>query len=479
MLSALVLAGALATAAACTGGDQVEEDGGAPARVAPELPSSVDTIGPVTEPLMEPISIVRSTGTAEAGSYDLLGQGLFVDGEVAVYYALDTILAVSMEDASTVWKTPVDMGGEIVELAGTAPHGDHRWSFVYPNTQSDDPDLRGDHLVTVDVRSGEVVADEVLGSYGAAEALTSTDGEDYLATDEGVFRINDEGGLEKLLGTSDLPGPQSEVNQLVPIQDSDVLTVKTVVGGTRTTAVAGLDTASGELVWQHDVSDFATDAREAGYVDVSPGDGRYITRPEYDRHNNETLNLWVLDPESGEVRAHQAVKQRNQTADDHLMQITSEEVGPQNPYGMFPVGDDVVFEDYHGVSRYDPLEGEFLWSVRVGLMGLRNSDSRYATFGLGPTSPDGDVVYATLASAASGDLVAIDLETGDLKGRWALDDKAEAGLVSRPLMVLDGDRVLLARNRTVEGDPTLMDQEAKPLGKLNDIGLLRFPELEG
>jgi hypothetical protein len=87
-------------------------------------------------------------------------------------------------------------------------------------------------------------------------------------------------------------------------------------------------------------------------------------------------------------------------------------------------------------------------------------------------------VYAVLSAGASGDLVALDLETGKIKGRWAFDDEMDAGLVGRPLMVLDGDKVLLARNRTVEGDPTLMDEKAKPLGELNDLGLMQFPELD-
>jgi hypothetical protein len=45
-------------------------------------------------------------------------------------------------------------------------------------------------------------------------------------------------------------------------------------------------------------------------------------------------------------------------------------------------------------------------------------------------------------------------------------------------MVMDGDKVLLARNRTVEGDPTLMDEKAEPLGELNDLGLMQFPEVD-
>jgi hypothetical protein len=40
------------------------------------------------------------------------------------------------------------------------------------------------------------------------------------------------------------------------------------------------------------------------------------------------------------------------------------------------------------------------------------------------------------------------------------------------------DRVL-ARDRALEGDPEIFDDKVKPLGPLNDLGLLQFPDLAG
>jgi hypothetical protein len=37
---------------------------------------------------------------------------------------------------------------------------------------------------------------------------------------------------------------------------------------------------------------------------------------------------------------------------------------------------------------------------------------------------------------------------------------------------------VLARNRSVEGDPELMEGPSKPLGPRNDVGLVRFPDLD-
>jgi hypothetical protein len=474
---------ALASAVALTAGCSDDgAGGGEPAEAtAPDLPSSVDTVGPITEPLMQPIWLVRSTGTAEAGDYDLRGQGLFVDGDIAVYYALDTILGVSMEDGSELWRSPVDMGGEIVEHAGTAPHGDHLWSFVYPETKAVDYDESGDHLVTVDITTGKVVNDLTVGTFGAVDAMASAGGDDYVATEKGLMRVTDEGELEQVASLRDLGGGRN-IYSLTPVHGTDVLTVVTTDNLTEPAHITGVDVADGKVLWTHPGTDFADTARELGYVSVSPGDGRYVTRRDWEENastgGDAYIALWVLDPETGEIEHESRTLQSNYTADDHLMMITSEDLNSGNPYGMFPVGDDIVFEDYHGVSRYDPVAEKYVWSTRVGVMGLRNADSGVATFGLGPTSPDGKLVYAVLSAGASGDLVAIDLETGKIKGRWAFDDEMDAGLVGRPLMVMDGDKVLLARNRTVEGDPTLMDEKAKPLGELNDLGLMQFPEVD-
>lgn len=109
---------------------------------------------------------------------------------------------------------------------------------------------------------------------------------------------------------------------------------------------------------------------------------------------------------------------------------------------------------------------------------LRNGNMNYAMFHLGPVSADGSMVYASLSEGPSGDLLGIDLESGEILARWALDDEQQAGLVNAPLMAVDGLDVVLARNRTAEGNPDLIDRH-KRLGPANDLGLLRFPEIDG
>jgi len=469
-----LLLGALTATAACTGSDSGDADppAGASASAAapqPDLPAEVDDSGPVLEPAMEPVWLLRSTGTDESTRYDLREQGVFVDGDVAVYFALDTLLGLSMADGSTIWRTPVDMGGETVSFAGTATHGDHRWSYVYPETTAEDLERWGDHVVTVDVRTGEVVGDRALGSYGAVDSLTSmvtgSGARDFLATDGGVFEITDRGGLTRVLPATVLGPGGPTIRRMVPVRDTEVLVLELATSSTQTTtAVAGLDTATGRLLWTHDVGRFATGRDEAGNVFVSPGDGRYVTRADTrtsaDGSIDDVVHLWTLDPQTGAVRAHQRLG---------LL-----------PAALTPVGDDVVLEgDGGSVSRYRPLTGRTVWTLAPGELTLRAGGEAGAAagFSLGPTSPDGTLVYAGFSAGPSGDLVAIDLESGALAARWALDDEQHAGLVTSPLMALDGDRMVLARNRSSRGDPAALDDQARPLGPVNDVGLFRFPDL--
>lgn len=487
---AAVVATALLAAvlsAACSGGGSDSDRDGPKAKASagptvppnPDLPDPVDTNGPITEPLLEPVWLIRSARTDESNDYDVRSQALFLDGDVAVYQAQDTMLGISMTDGSTLWKSPVDMHGELPDYVGTSAHGDHRWSFVYPETAAEDLDAWGDRLVTIDARTGEVVDDILLGSYGAATAMRSAGDVQYLATEDGLGVVNDDGSVHTVVWLQRLPGKHPEIVGITPIDGSDVVSLaintNNVIG---TDVIAGVDPTTGKVLWTHPVTDFAR-GQGADYVDLSLVDGRYVTRNAWDSQSQKMLHLWVLDPDTGEIRAHQLAEPGTSSKNYHQMRIAVDDLGSGNPHGMVVVGDEIIFEDFHGISRYRPLTGEYVWTRRVDIMGLRHGDVDWVSFGIGGLSPDGTLLYTSMSSGQSGDLLAIDVETGEVAGRWALDDAQDAGLVGRPLMVLDGDQMVLARNRSVEGDPELMEGPLKPLGPRNDVGLVRFPDLDG
>ena len=199
---------------------------------------------------------------------------------------------------------------------------------------------------------------------------------------------------------------------------------------------------------------------------MSPGDGRYVTRADTRRSADGSIDdfvtMWTLDPRTGRVRATQRLGLDSTNPDDsHQPALTVSDIDAGNPAAMFPVGDDIVFEDGGGVSRYSPLTGRYRWTRDAGELQLRNAGTAGAGFSLGPTSPDGAVVYAGFSAGPSGDLVAIDLDDGTLAARWALDDEQDAGLVTRPLMVLADDRMVLARNRSSRGDPAALDSRGE------------------
>lgn len=479
---------ATATLAACSGSG--EDEPGAPpaaasetAPVVPDLPRTVSLVGPITEPAMQPVWLVRSTGTAESREYDVQDQGVFVDGDVVVYFALDTILGVSREDGSTIWKTPVDMGGEIIEYAATRAYDDHRWSFVYSHTFGKNLNDWGQHLVTIDTQTGEVLRDDNVGTYGTITSMANVGDQLYLATEDAIASVTPSDAVNDVIALKDVTDVKSpQIRQMTPVQGTDILTVEIDGGNTYSIdEIVGVrldDAQPATVLWRQRVSRLEKDPERAGYVYLSRADGRFVTERDWDRQHNSILHLWTLDPETGKVRARQTVKSTGRGDKYHNPFITENDLGPSNPHGMALVDDDIVFVDSKAVSRYDPLTGDWVWSTRMETMGLRNGDMDYAMFHLGPVSADGSMIYASLSEGPSGDLLGIDLETGEILARWALDDKQQAGLVNAPLMAVDGLDVVLARNRTAEGNPDLIDRH-KRLGPANDLGLLRFPELEG
>ncbi len=486
-LTAALLATATLAACSGSGGDETDAPASAAASesapVVPDLPETVSLVGPVTEPAMQPVWLVRSTGTAESKEYDVQDQGVFVDDDVVVYFALDTILGVSREDGSTIWKTPVDMGGEIIEHAATRAYDDHRWSFDYSHTFGKDLDAWGQHLVTVDTRTGEVLRDDNVGTYGTITAMANVGDQLYLATEDGLAIVTPSDAVNDVLPMKDLTHAQdATIRQITPVQGTDIVTIEIDTGNLISNdEYAGVrldDSRPATVLWHHDVSDLEKNKQRAGYVYLSRADGRYITERDWDRSYNTVLHLWTLDPETGKVRARQTVRANGHGEKYHNPFITEEDIDSGSPDGMALVGEDLVFVDGKAISRYDPLTGDWVWTTRMETMGLRNGDMDYAMFHLGPVSADGSMVYASLSEGPSGDLLGIDLETGEILARWALDDKQQAGLVNAPLMAVDGLDVVLARNRTAEGNPDLIDRH-KRLGPANDLGLLRFPELDG
>lgn len=444
----------------------------------PDLPDPVDLKGTIETPLMEPAWLVRSTGTDESGTYDVWDQRLLVHGDVVLYQVLDTLMAVSLTDGSTLWRSPVDMGGEIVDHAGTAVHHDRLWSFVYSKTHGEDLEEWGDHVVTLDITTGEIVGDVTLDSYGTATAMGVQSGEQLIALDTGLSVIDESGALRPVLPMRDLGVRGAEIDYLSPIAGTDVITLEVSGRNGAQAEFAGYDVVRERLLWTVPVSRFTPSRFEQGYVYLNRLDGRYVTQRDWTPDSDQMVHLWTLDPQTGKELAYYLHRPKGQGPRFHQMRITESDLGGGTPHGMAVVGDDIVFVDFQGVSRFSPLEGRWVWSTRRRQMKVRHGDSDYSSFGLGPVSADGSLVYAFLSAGYSGDLVAIDLETGAIRGRWAMDDAQESGLVTEPLIELTDGGVVLARNRAVEGDPTILQDKTKPLGPLNDLGLLRFPELD-
>ncbi|WP_122818577.1 outer membrane protein assembly factor BamB family protein [Nocardioides pantholopis] len=452
----------------------------------PALPAETDfpSSGEVTDPVVEPRWLVRSTGTAESTEHDVNQQGMFVVDDVVVYFALDTVLGVSLEDGAELWRSPVDLGGEVVEYAGSAPHHEHLWTFAYPETASADLDERGTRLVTLDVRTGDVVANLRLGSFGGVEEIRSHADETFVVTDRGLEQVQEDGTVAVLTPQRSL-GKEMTVSGIAPVRGADVLVLSLYRAQFGTDFVVGVDTTSGEILWRRRNAEFPTDEPPDTDADPSPADGRLILRESSATGADGELvgvkYLWLIDPATGRTLAqHRLPAERAEDGTYHNPMLASRDLYRVPRETVLSVEKDIVIEDGGNISRLDPATGEYEWTFDREPLQTTGEDRYFDRLTLGPVLPDGSVALAFHSSAAVGDLLALDLETGELVGRWAMDDAMLAGLVTAPMAVVHGADLVLARNRSIEGDVALLEgeEEIKPLGELNDLGLLAFPAAE-
>lgn len=431
----------------------------------PPLPKTVPTAGPVTDPLLKPVWLIRATGTEESSDYRTHAQGAFLDGDVAVYYAYDTVMGVSVKTGDTVWKSPVDMQGQVVDHAGVreaSTSTTHRWTFVYAD---------GRDAVTIDTQTGRVIADKGVDS---VDAMVSDGETDYLANDKGIFRINDAGVPTLITPAARITHGSVGFLDLAPVHGTHVAVAQTnrSLDESFPRVVAGVDLRTGKVLWSRPESALAKVPKDKSLT-LNAFDGRYLSWTKFGA-DNELLHLLVLDPKTGKVVKAPTLNQESFEATDHRLGLEPDALDVTgSPHALTMVGDDVIVSDYHGISRYSPLTNTIDWTLRAGNLGTRHGTR--ANFDIGPTTPDGRYLYATFSSGNSGDVLLIDTGTGHMVGRWALDDEQDAGLVAYPLMAARPDGLLLARNRATEGRPDVVEQGIKPLGPVNDLGWFQFP----
>ncbi|WP_408898362.1 PQQ-binding-like beta-propeller repeat protein [Nocardioides sp. R1-1] len=409
---------------------------------------------------LDPVWLVRSTGTRDATSYEAWTQVLFVDGDIAVYAVFDTALGVALDDGETVWSSPVDLRGEVSEHMGTEATAEHHWHFAAYRPY-DDTEAYGDRLFTVDVRDGTLVNDVELPTQ--PDVLTSIDGADYLGIDETLYRVTPTGEIQELWSAPRALAKQvTSIDQIMPVPGTTTAVLRLRTGRNDIPTFVGFDLASGTELWQRPGRSYvvapAGRLAELGLV----ADGRFLTQRVYQRNDDEEwTHLWVLDPATGEARSHQLL----QAGAIESTPVTSyrlwyQDVGSGNPHAVQAVEDDLILRDGQTIVRLDPMTAEVVWKYDYT-----------ANWHLGPLSADGRHLFVNAPDARSGSILMLDAATGERKALWGLPTEHAEGLTASPLVVPTDDGLVLGRNQGVEGDTT---DDLAPTAALNDLGFLAF-----
>jgi outer membrane protein assembly factor BamB len=478
---ALAAATALLLTAGCGGPDAPGsgKDAGKPAAPAgPDLPKDVQTIGEMTKPAMQPLWLVRSTGTEDSTKYEAESQGLLLDEDVAVYYTNDAILGLSTKDGKEVWKNPVDLGGELISAAARTITKKHHWTFTYASTGEE----LGDRAVTVDVRDGSVVADVAISrvGFGDVTGLVTADDVVYVGTGDGIYRVDPESGqLEQITSKADLGNQKVGMVDLAPIKGTTIAVASTSRKYVSADRIVGIDLTTGKALWQRPLAPFADSPKYTYLAGANQYDARWVVARDIRKAGETYLRITTLDPQTGRTVAQSRMPYYLMVdGARHLLQLQDDDTFQSgNNQAIQPVGDDILLQDDTSITLVDPQAGKALWSADT-------TNMRYAAgldpeSALGPISADGKYAYATVTTGVAGDVIAVDLANGKIAGRWALDPEQAAGLLQKPLIAVDGTRLVLGRNQAPDGSLTdYEDKTEKPLGALNDVGLFRFPDLE-
>ncbi|MBF4162950.1 PQQ-binding-like beta-propeller repeat protein [Nocardioides acrostichi] len=485
-LGALALAG-------CTGSS---DDPDAPAPTSgssattpsgPSLPdpTSVATEGSIADPMAAAVWLLRATGTASDADYDARSQAVFVDGDVAVYATQDTVLGVSTTDGSTIWQSPVDMGGEVISAAAPRATSEHTWTFGYTNRQLPDdlgdPDPTGDHIVTLDITTGDVLRDTVVDGFLSLENIVMLGDTVYYLGSGGIYEVEADGlvHVRPLVRSKALEKGGAYPASIATSPSNDHVIVAYLRSSERAgEALVGIDVETRKILWRRQLQDFMAPGHLQQYSDGSALDARWVVIREWSgAPDYETWNrISTIDVETGKTlidggRIGQSFRTRDQRL--HQPQIDTDDTydsGSTTIMQQVPGSDtDVLVEDIDGITRVNTETGRLRWTSNTS--GAYLDRGGRLTWTQGPLLPDGEHVLAALTSGVSGDLGVIDLEDGSLVGRWHLDDEFASGLLKRPLMVLDGDAVLLARNQAEQGSMTRYNGKTqKTKGKINDLG---------
>ncbi|WP_156464603.1 hypothetical protein [Aeromicrobium sp. Root495] len=470
---AAALVAATLVLTACTGGGDDKKADGPSLPLPPKAPSAR---GPATGPALEAKVLLASTDDLEeqAGALDTAQvdrrSGAFVSGSKVVGYSVDNVSGYDLRSGEKLWTAKLDLGGGTVCFTSQPDRAVKQLTVVYGESGfcSDVATIRvsdGKVLKKSDRLNG-MVQFQGEGAGGSVNHLFTVKGKDYLVDMRGVVWVMKKDGQ---------PDPVAKLKAdsyfgLLPTPGKDVL-IGSRLGSNPTCMVDAYELPSFEPIWTQDNATLFPEAKQDCVISAAKGNPSWLAQQVGTRQY-----LTQVDPKTGKVlgRADGPTQNEGPTPAGQL-DVASAALHLDTTLGL-PDGD-MVFAQASGISRYSLADKKMLWDLDLGQLELK-SDQEYPLTDVLPqgVTKDGYLV-ASVSNNTEAEVVAVNVKTGKLVGRWAVPEEYRNGFQVQPGLTLFGDGVVLTRNfERWEFEFADYKDVKEPEGDRYDIGVFTFPK---
>lgn len=459
---------------ACTGGGDDDKAAAGPSLPLPDKAPSAR--GPAVGPALEAKVLLASTDELEqqAGALDTAQverrSGAFVSGKTVVGYSVDDISGYDLGSGEKRWTAKLDLGGGTVCFV-SQPDRDIKQFTVVHGEGGYCPEV-----ATIRVSDGKVLkeSDRLTGMVqfqgesagGSVNHLFTIKGKDYLVDLRGVVwamrKDGDPDPVAKLKASSYFA--------LLPTPTKDVL-IGSRLGSNPTCQVDAYALPSFEPMWTQDNATLFPEAGKDCVISAAKGNPAWLAQQV-----GETEHLVQVDPQTGKVLGRTSGPQNKQGATPAgTLDVASAALHLDTTLGL-PDGD-MVFAQSGGISRYSLADKKMLWDLDLGQLELASTEEYPLTTVLPQGVTKDGYLVASVSNDTAADVVAVNVKTGRLAGRWAVPKEYANGFQVDPGLTLFDDGVVLTRNfEQWEFEFADYKDVKEPEGDRYDIGVFTFPK---
>jgi hypothetical protein len=478
-VAALAVVVALALSA-CTGGSDDKGDTKAKdeAKAASlPLPAKAPSArGPALGPALEPKVLLAASDDLEqlAGSLDTAQvqrrSDAFISGNTVVGYSVDNISGYALDSGEQLWTAQLDLGGGTVCFVSQPDRAVKTFTVAYGESSF------CPNLATIRVSDGNVVStsDRLSGmtqfqgelAGGPVDHLFTVKGQDFIVSLDGVVWKMVKGEPEPVTRLED-----DSYFDLHPTPEGDVL-----IGSRLSDDACRVDAyelPSFEHLWTTDNAALFPEVTKDCIISAAPGNSAWLAQETGDRYY-----LVQVDPATGQVLGRaDAPKDSGGKAGVGEFDLASASNQFDQALGLD--GGDTIFTQVRGMTRYSLKTGKIAWDLDLSQLQLDSTEE----FPLTTVLPQGvtadGYVVASVSNNTAAEIVAVDVETGELAGRWPVPPEYRNGFQVDPGMTLFGGGLVLTRNFEA-WDFTFADYKdvKAPEGDLYDIGVFTFPKAD-